>query len=393
MFKFLIAYNIEELKKRKILSEAKNLYKSNIISKEQWLKINEEYSSKLYTPSIFIKILLFIVAYIGMCTVIGPLYLAFSGLDILGYQITSLITGFVFLFITEKILIKDSFHYKSGLTEAGIYAGLSFISFGLLGSGPNMEIVYPLVLFFLSVFATVRYLNLVALLLSVVFFSWILLEIFMNIGGYGEALIPFIFMTSFGLIFFYGKKLETKLNNIIFDDLFTLFKTISLIMFYGSVNYYVVRELSIELMGLSLANGKDIPLAFIFYLLTILIPLGYIYWGVKQRSILFIRIGLLVAALSVITFKYYFSLGAPIITITLSGGILIIISLLFFNYLKKYRFGFTEKKLLHDKWNSQDLAAVIASQTAGGNKFNELENSENIFKEGEFGGGGSGSDW
>ena len=66
MFKFLIAYNIEELKKRKILSEAKNLYKSNIISKEQWLKINEEYSSKLYTPSIFIKILLFIVAYIGI---------------------------------------------------------------------------------------------------------------------------------------------------------------------------------------------------------------------------------------------------------------------------------------------------------------------------------------
>jgi hypothetical protein len=121
------------------------------------------------------------------------------------------------------------------------------------------------------------------------------------------------------------------------------------------------------------------------------VPLTYIYFGVKHKSILLIRTGLLTIALSVITLKYYFSLGMPMLTITAAGAILITIAFLLFNYLKQMRNGFTTAKLLNDQWSSQNLTAIVASQTLGGN--NLPETNDDIFNGGEFGGGGAGSNW
>lgn len=73
MNNLFIAYNTPELEKKTILLEAENLYKSKVVSEEQWPKIQEVFATKLYTPSIFIKILLFIVSLIGMLTIMGPM--------------------------------------------------------------------------------------------------------------------------------------------------------------------------------------------------------------------------------------------------------------------------------------------------------------------------------
>ncbi|MDP3915426.1 MAG: hypothetical protein Q8R96_17000 [Bacteroidota bacterium] len=199
-------------------------------------------------------------------------------------------------------------------------------------------------------------------------------------------------MVTFGTMYWSGKKLQEKLPNVIFDNQFVIVKTIAILVFYIAGNYFVARELSISLMGLQLSASEDIPFAIVFYLLTALVPIGYIYWGIKQKSILFIRIGLLALALSVVTFKYYFSLGHPMLTVTICGAVLIVIALVLFNYLKQIRNGFTREQLLHDKWSSSDLTAIIASQTLGGNKMNGPE-EDVIFKGGSFGDAGAGGNW
>lgn len=200
-------------------------------------------------------------------------------------------------------------------------------------------------------------------------------------------------MLAFGLLYFAVKKLKKKLDNVIFTDQFIITETCSLLVFYAAGNYFVVRKLSVELMNLNIPSNGDIPFAFAFYGFTVLVPLAYLYFGVKQKSILLIRTTLITVTLSVITIKYYYSLGMPMLTITISGAILIAIAIGLFKYLKHTRNGFTADKLLNDKWNAQNLTAVIASQTLGGNQPTENPTDNDVFKGGEFGGAVAGANW
>lgn len=393
MINKLIAYNISELEKRQLLSESKNLYKSKFITTEQWQEINKVFVTKLYSPSIFIRILFFIVSLIGLSTITGPLGLIFNLGGINDFRILSLFFGVVLIIATEWIFIKKNHHFRSGVTEAGIYSALCFIAFGILADDYNFIIIYPIIGFLLSAFATIRYLNIIALVATLFFMGWIVFQICVNLGGAVKALLPFIFMITFSLLYFGFLKLKRILNNIIFQDHFIIAKTLCLLAFYAAGNYFVVRELSTELMGINISEKGDIPLAYVFYIFTFLVPIGYIFFGVKQKSILFIRTGLLTIALSVITIKYYYSLGMPMLTITISGVILMTIGILLFNYLKQYKNGFTADKLLNDKWSSQNITAFVASQTLGGNQTNNPETDNEVFKGGKFGGGGAGSNW
>ncbi len=392
MINSLIAYNIAELEKHKVVSKARDLNQAKIITNEQLEQIKKAYSPDLYIPSIFMRILLFIFSLIGMITFMGPAMLLFSNLEESGIRIFSILWGGFLLFLTEKVCIKDKQHYNSGVTEAGIYSSLSFIALGILGTNSQVLVVYAIVGFVLTAFAAIRYLNLTALILTVGFLTWIIFEILTTIGGTIETLMPFLFMVTFALIYIGSKKLQKKQTRVIFENQFIALKTLSLVLFYLAGNYFVVRELSVSLMNLDLSSQNDIPFAILFYLLTALIPIGYIYWGIKQRSVLALRVGMLTVTLSVVTFKYYFSLGLPVVTLTISGAVLIVIALFLFNYLKQIRGGFTREILLHDKWVSSNLTAFIASQTLGGNKA-AGKNDGPAFGGGKFGGAGAGENW
>lgn len=393
MIDSIIAYNLAEVEKKKVLLEAEDLFKSKLLSQEQWDQIRKQYATRLYTPTIFVKVLFFIFSITGMMTVFGPFTQLFSDMGETGYRILSFVLGMLILFVTEKPLIKDRHHFKSGATEAGIYSSLSMIAFAILGSDPPHIITIAIVWFLLTAFAAIRYLNLLALVAAIGFMGWIIFQILTSIGGMAEALMPFVFMVTFGTVYWYSITLQAKGTNVIFDDQFVVVKSLALLLFYVGGNYFVVRELSISLMDLQLAPSEDIPFAIVFYLLTALVPVGYIYWGIKQKSILFIRIGLLTLALSAITFKYYFSLAHPMLTVTICGAMLIVTALVLFNYLKQIRNGFTREILLQDKWRSSDLTAIIASQTLGGHQMNVPANEEVVFKGGSFGGAGAGGDW
>ena len=391
MIESLISYDLNELEKTQILSEARTLFKSKVIDLAQYNRIIEENKSKLYTPTLFIKILLFILSYIGMTTVIGPIGLIFSVVGETGYRIVSVLLGFSFIWFTEKIVIQGKNHYKSGVTEAGIYAGCAFMSFGIWGFGDQVVILYLITGLLFSAILTVRYLDLPALVAGFVFLISIIYKIIHAIGGLTEALMPFIFLVTFLLVFVACILIDRKLSTFVFSSHLIIAKTLSLLIVYASVNYFVVRELSEMLMGLALDKGQDIPYAIVFYGFTALLPVLYIYYGIVKRSVLFIRVGLIITVLSAITFKYYFSLGLPVVTFTVAGIILISVSLWLMNYLKIMRNGFTRDNLINDKWLSEDVNAIIISQTLGGNKLTDTKNQS--FGGGNSGGGGATSNW
>lgn len=400
MINNIIAYKITELKKRFILTESKQLRDSGIIDQTQWESIKMDHSFKLFSPSIFVKILLFVFSLIGMMTIMGPLSLifedVFSKMESIHFRVIALILGLTILGFTEKILIQKLSHYKSGIVEAGIYASFSLILFALIGVETVHTIIYPLVFFVFATIAALRYLDLIALILSLFFFSWSIFQALIDIGETAEQIIPFVFMITFSLLLFTIRKLEIKLQktevHILFIKQFIIIRYYAFFILYLSGNYFVVKELSINLMGLELKEGADIPLAYFFYTYTLLVPMLFLFFGIKRKSILFIRLGLLCIGLSILTFKYYFSLLDPIIVMSISGALLIVLALAFLNYLKTMKSGFTRERLLKQNWSSKNWSALIASQTLGGSDATN-PNEDIEFGGGSFGGGGAGGKW
>ena len=392
MIKKLLAYNLEELEKHEILSYAKDLNKSQVISQVQLDGIKNKVKSNLYSPSIFMRILLFILSLIGLSTVLGPVALIMGIDSEVGIRVEAFVVGISILLLLDFVLIKESKHYKSGVTEAALVVGLVLFSGGLLGEPNYNPIIYLVYGLAITLFAAIRYLNSAGLIAALGFAGAIVFQVLYNFGGLAQALIPFAIMVLYALLFWGIKKLQSQKPSFIFDDYFTLSKVFCLLMVYVAGNYFVVRELSVELMGVNIEPGGDIPFAFLFYFFTGFIPLGYLFYGIKRKSILFIRVALLTVVLSIITLKIYFSLGAPIVTITLSGAIMIGLALVLLRYLKEPKYGFTREKLLHDKWDSSELTAFVVSQSLSGHQV-EVNDENSEYGGGSFGGGGAGSEF
>lgn len=389
MISKLMAYDLEFLENRFVVRKAKQLVKSSLLKEEEFESIQSHFHNPYYSPSIPIKILLFLAGIFGISTASGPIFLLLSSNSIEGIRIISFIFGLLVFIINDQLLVQQRFHYKSGITEAMSYTALGYLYFGILAVDSDFYAYLSLGLVF-CLFTFIRYLDLFGLISSIGLFSWLLFSLLYDIGGIIQQLIPIIFMLYSSFAYAIIKQLEKRSTSEVFSPIFWLSKTLFLFLLYCSGNYFVIRELSVALMELQLFPGENIPFYQLFYATTALIPLAYLGLGIKNKSMLLIRIGLLCFALSIVTLKMYFSLGMPVTTITISGALLIIISLALMRYLKHVRGVFTREKLFQHELNSDDATAFVISQTAGGVPQNS---DEKLFNSGKFGGGGAGGEY
>jgi hypothetical protein len=378
------AYNETGLYNLAVTKEAKRWRKQELIEEAQLETIRQAYTSPFYHPNLVIRILLFVAALFALSGVSGLLALIFAEAERFN-PYGCVIYGIASFYFLEKVFIGNSHHFKSGVTEAMIYHACGFIIGGSIWISDLNTHFTLFVCFVVFSFAAVRYLDLVTTFLATLSFAGILFYVCYDAGGIMRQLIPFVFIVAFGVVYRVIKKVETlkfwSLN-------LAMVEAISLLFIYAAGNYLVVRELSISLMDLYLEEGENIPFAFLFYALTVIIPFAYLYFGIKNKNVVLLRVSLIVIAFSVFTFKYYYSLGHPEITLTLAGAILLGTTLMLFNYLKTIRHGFTRENHLAEKWGDLNLQAFIGSQTVGGNQAMAGHRAE-TGGGGSFGGGGS----
>jgi hypothetical protein len=209
----------------------------------------------------------------------------------------------------------------------------------------------------------------------------------LKLGNIGKAITPFLIMGLCTLIYFASKK------NLGREDLRSWFPNLkvlqflALVTFYFAGNYFVVRELTIEMFDLVLENGKDIPLGFIFHLTTIIIPLAYLYFGGKNKDRIIFWSGLFAIVLSALTFKYYYSLGNHGLTLTLSGIALSLITWYAIKYFAHSKYGVTSDK--EDELISSDAEGLIMTYSFS-QQVISASTPDTEFGGGEFGGGGAG---
>ena len=371
-----------------VIKQSKRWYKHSFIEKPQLESILNAYSAPFYHPNFLIRILLFAATLIALSGVTGFLTLLVVDLGEVAISVGCIVYGVASFFALEKLVIGNN-HYKSGVTEAILYHSCGFTIGGLAGASDfNTHIILWSCLIVFS-FSAIRYLDLICTVAATSSLAGILFFEFYNVGGVFQQIIPFVFIAGFTPVYFLVKGLRKRIDLRLWRNNLLIVESISLLFIYAAGNYMVVRELSISMMNLEIAVGGDIPFAFIFYALTAFMPLAYLYFGITNKDIVLLRVGLIVLAFSAFTFKYYFSLGHPEITLTLAGIILIGTAIALMRYLKIMRNGFTGENIMSEKWGNMNVEAFVISQTMGGNQTNVEHPS--MPGGGSSGGGGASS--
>jgi uncharacterized membrane protein YgcG len=385
------AYNETWLHNLAVAKEAKQWRKDGFLSQEQLAAVYEEYKSGFYHPNLIIRILLFIASLVALSGITGLFGLMLSEVLEDAYAALSLIYGIVSFVILEIVLIRNNNHYKSGVSEALLYHSIGFTILGIGGASDFNAHVMIISCLLIFSFTAYRYLDLISTAAALCSLAALIFYEVYEMEGMAQQVIPIVFIILFTPFYFYVKNLKKKENTDLWENCLILAEAFSLLMIYLAGNYFVVRELSVNLMSLSLEDGENIPFALLFYFLTVSIPFLYLYFGIKNKDLVLLRVSLLVLAFSVFTFKFYYSTGHHEITFTVSGLLLLSISLALFRYLKTPKHGYTRDNIVEEKWAETNPEAFIISQTLGGNAVTV----DNSFKGGggSFGGGGASGDF
>lgn len=396
----MTVYNTTLLSNIAIVNKAKQWYARNLISTEQMGKIIAQYPVTYFKPNIFIKIGLFVFTWFLVSAALG-IYSLFTAMiftqfdNFMPYGIVSsaLFAGLSF-FALEK-LVKWRNWFSNGIDDALLYIGLSSVvtliafCFSNMQSGENIFLMVCIFFFPVLLFAMLRYLDRVVAIFLMGCFYCISFLLILKLGSVAKFIMPFAFMALSLGAYFYVKKQMKKEEHFHLMNCFKVIKIITLLVFYLSGNYYVIRESSIEFFDLVILPGFDIPLAFVFYAFTALVPLIYLYFSLKNKDKLLLLVSLILIAAAALTFKYYFSLGHPEITLTLGGLVMITLAYISIRYLKMDRKGITFKDDPdEDNFLKSNAEALIIAQSFSAPV---AEPGNAPMGGGSFGGGGSGN--
>jgi hypothetical protein len=380
------AYNREILENSLLVQEARRLFKMKFISKEQLTKVATDLPL-LKTSSIFIRFGFFLLGVFLFFSIAGFLGLLFISASENHFEILVYLLAIVGLIASE--FFAKNFYYGHGLDDAFVLAWQGAICVAVGMSVENTSVPVYAVLFAVGLFSCIRYVNTISALLTGIGLVGFFFTLITEFHVVSNLYLPFVGLILAVTLYYVFYLLNSKAQNIIYREALDWIKIFSLILAYASVNYMVVRELSESLMGITVQNGNDIPLAFLFYGFTFLIPLGYIYYSLQKKDKTMLAIGLLTLGYSFFTIRFYYSLMPIETALVLAGAILFAIS---FFAIKKLQHNETGVTFKPDRDSNSNLilnaqALIINSQIS---TQPHLHESKMPFGGGGFSGGGSG---
>lgn len=378
-------YNETWLRNRAIQEQSEYWQKKGVLSAEQLATIQTQFPDLFYRPNIWIKVGLFFFTCIAASFALGLTSVFTLAIfdDVLGSGFVSILYGLSFYFILN-FFIKNRKLYHSGIDNALLYIAVGWFLTGFFlmfskGIGDNIFLLSFITLMVFS-FAVIRYADWLLTIGAFCCFCFLV-----NYEAFqiplGKLLLPFVNMGLAALIYFVKKRIFEEDKFFYWADCLMIIEVLALVLFYLGGNYGVVRE------GNAAINDTTGQIAFapLFYAFTALVPFIYLFFGVKRKDRILIILGLLTFVLSVSTFKYYFSIAPPEISLTIAGAFLIAVAWACIRYLRPPKYGFTYEQ---DKdLKGFDAEAAIIAQTLG--KTAQPEPGFQ-FGGGDFGGGGAG---
>lgn len=378
------AYNEILLYNQWVQKKAKDWVRKNLITKEQHTAIDAAYANLPYQPNWFVWVGLFIFTVIGI-SASTVVFLPFID-SAFGETFLGPLYGIGLYFFVNYLIKERKLHF-SAIDNAFLYAILlSFIPLvaEISADSGDSPLLMGVVYLPLLLFLTYRYGEPLIALGTFLDGLFIVATLAMK-NPWGKLLLPFIVMLYAGLIWYFVRQFMKKDQSFYWHSALNWLHVAALAVGYAAGNYYVVREGNAALNNLP-DPSPEVALAGLFWLLTFLIPVLYIYAAIRWRSLQFLILGTLFLVASLYTFYHYHPFMPGDWATALLGLVGIGVAVYLMRYLKTERKGFIYEPEENSEWAT--LATTILATEVGSQASETPQGPQ--FGGGTFGGGGSG---
>ena len=380
------AYNKSDLENYFLAEEAKKLYQKKFLSKEQLQSINAQLVQLKSNANIFFRIGFFFLGSFLISTII-------SAFGLILFPLISEDFEFIFFFyaivayVGLEVLVNMKF-FRHGLDDAFVLT--SQISFSI-GIGILTEAVLPVLIamLVLGLFFAIRFINSISAVIAFIGLVGIFFNLIVEHDVMPKFYLSFVGLILAILVYFFVVHLAKNQNFYSYFKTLDTVRVASLLLGYLSMNYLVVRELSESLMNLEITIKSDVPLAFVFYGLTFLIPLLYFFLGIKWKDKLVLYTGLVTLTFGFYSIRHYYYFFPIEYVMVISGILLFGLAYFIIQQLKNKTEGVTfqpdrdsDDSLL---FNAQAVLSLANANTPAPTQSNPME-----FGGGGFSGGGAG---
>lgn len=393
------AYNPTHIRNRAIRQQADRWHREGLLQADQVTAIQQAYPVPFRNSNVFAEIGAFVFTGIAVGGAYALLMLFMT--DLLDNSVSfgafnALVS--LGLIVLVYSLIRRSNFYRNGPDNVLIVLAASFLITALIVILPNETpfwlrclLAVPVFLAFASYYGDVIVTFIALLAFYTALFTG-LLEL-----SWGRAALPFVLMGASLLLWFLIKPIQTRLtdtNQTYYADALSIAEWTALIVLAAAGNYFVVRELNGLLTEVEPGQPRpdvapQISLAWLFWLLTFLIPGVYAYFGFNRKDRMFVILGILGLAAAASTVRYYYALLPLSVHLTLVGSLLIGCAVVAIRYLQQPRFGFTDvpdEESPRQFFLNAETLSIISATGATINRQPDMK-----FGGGDFGGGGAGS--
>lgn len=387
----MIAYSKTWLDNLDIHNEADKAFSHQCILEEEQVAIKQHFPVGFYSPNFFIRIGLFILTAVIASFSLGLFFMI--TLSSTGDHSFGLFTFFTFLsYGALEFFVRENRHYRSGVDDALLWATVSSFIAALNCINGLHIVAYTLLVFLLSGYLALRFAD--ALVSALACISWLglLFYAYLELGAIAKLTMPFVMMAAAAMLYFFSLRIARAAEAKYYKLCLLVVRVVALLSFYVAGNYFVVRELGNSMFDLHLKEGESIPLGWLFWALTVSVPLLYLWRGVQKKDAVFLRVGLLLIAAIVFTIRYYYNVMPLEIVMILGGMVMITLAYVLIRYLQQPRNGFTYKEEKDaSPINKLQIEALIINQTFSTPQVAETTGTE--FGGGSGGGAGAGGEY
>ncbi|MCV9929154.1 hypothetical protein OIU83_15925 [Flavobacterium sp. LS1R49] len=394
----MIVYDKNLLKNIFLVNEAESLQKANFITKEQLDTISKELPVLKSHDNILIRIgffLLGVFLYSSICGVISLLGLSAASSD---FYIV-LVYFFAIVGFAGTEFLAQQKYYGYGLDDAfvlgaqltlAIAIAISFTT-NILNVSNGDILASMIAVTIVSFLLYLRYVHLSSVLIFCLSLTATLGFVTFNYIESGSVFLPFVLMIYAIGMYYIGRTLLKNLTEPFYYKGILLMKNFSLILFYFSGNYLVVRELSASLSGGYYEISPEIPFGVIFWIFTFIVPVLYLFFGLRNKDRILLWIGFLSFCFSIFTFRTYHHVLPTEVALTFGGLLLFAFTYFAIRKIRDNEKGITFKPDRIDSSNSLlNAEALIIASTFNLKPEIKPEESPMEFGGGDFSGGGSG---
>jgi len=388
----MIIYNKTWLANLIIHEQVQQDLSSGTLSSEEVKNIEKAYPVGFYSPNIFVRIGLFLLANVIVSFSGGLFALFVSDLRFIAPEVWLLAAGIACYFGLETI-VKQSHHYRSGADDALLWlsGGMVFGALNLLTEpvlNNYKDTIFMMFnagfLFGIGLFLSLRFADRLMSVLTFLAFVGCIGFFWISAVSFGTATLPLLVMILSASAYFYFSKKMTSLNAVYYLHCLKFLRVASLLVLYLAGNYFIVKQLGTQLLA---ADGVyEVPLPYLFWTWTFVIPFVYIFYGIRKRDMILLRSGLILVAAAGFTFRNYYHVMPAELTLVIIGLILLAASYAIIRYLKTPKYGITYEDLNQGGLSDQlKIESLIVAEMPTGAEIPQ----ENRFGGGSLGGGGA----